>query len=58
MLSGYGYVFPLPYNGIGLHSSDVYLEMSLIQDGDSYLILACVGKETIQDNGDKLTSLL
>lgn len=44
MLSGYGYVFPLHYNGIGLLSSDVYLEMSLIQDGDSYLILACVGK--------------
>ena len=44
MLSGYGYIFPLHYNGIGLHSSDVYLEMSLIQDGDSYLMLACVGK--------------
>ena len=50
MLSGYGYVFPLHYNGIGLHSSDVYLEMSPIPDGDSYLIFACIGK-----NGKTMT---
>ena len=63
MLSGYGYVYHLHYNSIGHHGSDVYVETSTTQDGGSYLILACVGKNgktgvkrTIQDNGDKLIS--